>query len=150
MRWLLDQTANESDLATRLMKAGSSSKSNTGGGDSFDSDNYVLDPTSLEDQPWNFGELNDLMKLLLFILTLYLLLYDLKVFLSSIALCSRGENKSIGSVIAFVGIFLHLHVLVSIASADDLAIVDIDFWRNQTWVAFAVWFRVIVTYLGEI
>ena len=84
MRWLLDQTANESDIATRLMKAANSSKNSTGDGDSFDSDNDGLD-LSLEDQSWNFGELNDLMKLLLFILTLYLLLYDLKVFLSSIA-----------------------------------------------------------------
>ena len=90
------------------------------------------------------------MKTILFILTLYLLLYDFTVLISSIAQCRRGENKSIGLVFGVLGIFLHLLVIVSVTMADDEALVSNEFWRNQSWVAFAIWFRMIVAYLGEI
>ena len=45
---------------------------------------------------------------------------------------------------------LHILVLTSVLSADDEAILTTLFWQQQSWVALAVWLRIILTYLGSI
>jgi len=37
-----------------------------------------------------------------------------------------------------------------VLEADDEEIHTTAFWKKQSWVALAVWFRIIVAYLGEI
>ena len=85
------------------------------------------------------------MKAGLFFFTLYLFLYDLSVLAAA---CKQCEFKD--SLVTIAGVALHLLVMVSVLSANDDSIQTIEFWSQQSWVALAVWFRIIVAYLGEI
>ena len=63
---------------------------------------------SIED-PVNFGDLNDVMRSLLFFFTLYLFLYDLTVLTSAFKQC-----EFIDSFMTFGGVCLHLLVIISV------------------------------------
>ena len=45
---------------------------------------------------------------------------------------------------------LHALVIYNVAAATDEKISDPDFWKVEAWVAFAVWFRFLFSYMREV
>ena len=79
---------------------------------------------SIQD-PLNFGDLNNVMKSLLFFFTLYLFLYDLTVLASSFKQCEFMD-----SFMTFGGVCLHLLVIISVLQANDENIQTFEFWSR--------------------
>ena len=105
---------------------------------------YTLDAT------FNYGDLNALVKSLLFIVTLYLFCYDLTVLASSVWQFNRKNKAPRASIYNIFNLSLHLLVMSSVVGSNDDQITQSAFWQVQSWVALAVWLRIVVTYLGEI
>ena len=98
-----------------------------------------------DDAPFNFGDLNGFSKAMLFLVTLYLFFFDLSVFLTLI-----GYRHFKQSIMLIFDMAVHIFVLDSVVRAVDEQIVTSLFWMRQSWVALAVWLRVILTYLGSV
>ena len=75
--------------------------------------------------PTNTGDFNYIMRALLFVLTLYLFLYDFSIFLKMLTKKNCKDPMSF-----FFNIMLHVLVINSLISADDEAIETSEFWTN--------------------
>ena len=122
---------------------------------SLDSIEHLDDETGLphsisRQSRYNFGDLNDSFKAILSLLTLYLFCYDFTVLVMS--LCKSCDKTFIlkDTLITAFNLVLHYLVLSTLINANNEVIPTIGFWQRQSWVALAVWMRMILTYLGQI
>ena len=74
---------------------------------------YTLDAT------FNYGDLNALVKSLLFIVTLYLFCYDLTVLASSVWQFNRKNKAPRASIYNIFNLSLHLLVMSSVVGSND-------------------------------
>lgn len=91
------------------------------------------------------ADLSIFMRTFIGILTLYLLIYDFSVLLTRLR--NRNYIRAMWQGIPTV---LHILVIDVVYFADDSMIVSSAFWSEMSWVALAIWLRIILIYLGNI
>lgn len=96
------------------------------------------------------GDLNGLSQVLLFGITFYLFMNDFFILLMSLWKFNEKDRAPKTFLYMLFNLLLHALVIYSAVSANDEEIQQERFWRLQSWVALAIWLRLMYSYLGQI
>lgn len=100
-------------------------------------------------QDWSLGDYNDVFKIVILVITGYLLLNDTIILIQS---CYRRSEESSGGELikSSISVLLHTLLIFNIERAIDDVIVEESFWSLQSWVSLLMWTRIIMQNLGDI
>lgn len=96
------------------------------------------------------GDLNVAFQVILIMISVYLLIYECTILIITCYKYNEADSAPGNSLFVLSTIALDILILLQVTDADEDAIVTSEFWQLQSWVALAVWMRLILTYLGEI
>ena len=99
---------------------------------------------------YNMGDLNVVFQVILIMVSVYLLIYECTILIVTFYKYNEADSAPSNSLFVLSSIALTILILLQVTNADNDAIVTPEFWQSQSWVALAVWMRLILTYLGEI